>query len=141
MDQFPYPPNRTQEPVKLKGKDVKSTRLSLLEQQGYKCTLCQEPCSEDEAVLDHCHKGGHVRSVLHRGCNAAEGKIMNAMRRYGITNPLTFLEQMIEYQKMHSTNQTGLIHPTHKTPEEKAAAVKARAKKKREAAKKAKQQA
>lgn len=61
---------------------------------------------------------------------------MNAMRRYGIKNPLEFLENMIQYQKTHSENQTGLIHPTFKTPEQKAAATKARAKKRRAAKKK-----
>jgi hypothetical protein len=132
---FPFPPIPT---TKLKGKDVKGTRASLLEKQGYKCTLCQRDCSEEQAVLDHDHKGGHIRSVLHRGCNAAEGKIMNSMRRYGIQNPIEFLENMIKYQKDHATNQTGLIHPLHKTPEEKVAAVKARAKRKRAAAKKPK---
>lgn len=134
---FPYPPI-TPEPVKLKGKDVKSTRASLLEKQGYKCTLCQRECTEEQAVLDHDHKGGHIRSVLHRACNAAEGKIMNSMRRFGIQNPIEFLENMIKYQQDHATNRTGLIHPLHRTPEEKAEAIKVRAKKKRDALKKAK---
>jgi hypothetical protein len=117
--------------VKLKGKDVKTVRASLLEQQGYKCTLCERDCTEEQAVLDHDHKGGHVRSVLHRACNAAEGKIMNSMRRFGIQDPIRFLENMIKYQITHSTNQTNLIHPTHKTPEQKLEASKARAKRKR----------
>lgn len=119
------------EPIKLKAKDIKPTRLSLLEKQNFKCTLCMKQCDDEQAVLDHCHTGGHIRSTLHRSCNAAEGKIMNSMRRFGIKNPLEFLENMIEYQKTHKTNQTNLIHPTHKTPEEKIAATKARAKKKR----------
>ena len=63
---------------------------------------------------------------------------MNSMRRYGIKNPLKFLENMLKYQETHATNQTGLIHPLHKTPEEKVAAVKARAKRKRAAIKKSK---
>lgn len=63
---------------------------------------------------------------------------MNSMRRFGIQNPIDFLESMIEYQKTHTTNQTNLIHPLHKTPEEKAEAVKARAKRKRAASRKPK---
>ena len=118
-------------PAKLKAKDIKATRTLLLEQQGHKCTLCQTLCSEEVAVLDHCHTGGHIRSVLHRGCNAAEGKIMNAMRRYGIKNPLEFLANMVLYQQTHAVNQTNLIHPIHKTPEEKDLARKAKAKRKR----------
>ena len=125
----------TIEPTKLKGKDVKSTRFKMLEAQGYTCALCMTACAEEQAVLDHCHTGGHIRAVLHRGCNAAEGKIMNTMRRYGIKNPLEFLENMITYQKVHATNQTNLIHPTHKTPEQKIEARKAKAKRKRAAQK------
>lgn len=63
---------------------------------------------------------------------------MNSMRRYGIKNPLEFLETMIWYQQHHEMNRTGLIHPTFKTPEEKIVAVKARAKRKRVAIKKSK---
>ena len=63
---------------------------------------------------------------------------MNTMRRYGIKNPLEFLESMIQYQQHHAVNRTGLIHPTYKTPEEKITATKARAKRKRLAAKKLK---
>ena len=125
-------------PIKLKGKDVAGTRRSLLEKQGYKCAICGHDCSEEQAVLDHDHKDGHVREVLHRGCNAVEGKIVNAMRRYAIKDPRAFLEGLLRYHEKHSTNQSGLIHPTHKTPEEKVQRVKARAKKKRVAAKKAK---
>ena len=63
---------------------------------------------------------------------------MNSMRRYGIKNPIEFLENMVKYQRTHAENQTGLIHPTHKTPEQKIEAVKARAKRKRAAIKKSK---
>lgn len=132
---FPYPP----EILKLKGKDVKQTRLLMLERQGYICTLCAQPCADDQAVLDHDHARGHVRSVLHRGCNAAEGKIMNTMRRYGIKNPLEFLKNLILYQETHVQNRTGLIHPTFRTPEQKVEAAKKRAKKKRAELRKLKQ--
>ena len=124
--------------TKLKGKDVKSTRASLLEAQQYKCALCSLECSAEQAVLDHNHKEGYIRAVLHRGCNAVEGKVVNAMRRYAIKDPTAFLLGLVEYHRMHSSNQTKLIHPTFKTPEQRAEASKARAKKKRAALKKAK---
>lgn len=127
-------------PQKLKAKDIAQTRTALLEKQGYVCGICGEPCSEEQAVLDHDHKDGHVRETLHRNCNAVEGKIVNAMRRYAIKNPKAFLEGLVKYHEKHATNQSGLIHPVHKTPEEKAERVKARAKKKRLAIKKAKLQ-
>jgi len=127
-------------PQKLKTKDIASTRRSLLERQQFKCAVCGYECLEEQAVLDHDHKDGHVREALHRGCNAVEGKIVNAMRRYAIKDTRAFLEGLVKYHEKHATNRSGLIHPTHKTPEEKVARVKARAKKKREAIKKTKQQ-
>lgn len=119
------------DPVKLKGKDVKRTRDALLEKQDFKCAICQEPCSTEQAVLDHNHKLGHVRAVLHRTCNSVEGKILGAMRRFGIKNPKDYLLGLVKYHDHHETNQTGLIHPTFKTLEEKVEAVKAKAKRKR----------
>jgi hypothetical protein len=129
-----------QSPVspKLKSKDVKKTRLALLESQGFKCAICQLPCDEEQAVLDHCHKGGWIRAVLHRACNAAEGKVMNSLRRYGIKDPQNFLRELMKYHEVHATNQTGLIHPLHFTPEEKLERSKAKAKKARAKAKAAK---
>lgn len=126
------------EPIKLKGKDVKPTRLRLLEAQGYICSLCKQPCDEEQAVLDHDHAGGHVRSVLHRTCNAVEGKIIGAMRRFGIKDPDAFLVELVQYHKTHKENATGLIHPTHRTPDEKKALAKKRADKKKAAKKAAK---
>ena len=129
-------------PTKLKGKDVKPTRSLLLEKQGFKCAICQQDCSEEQAVLDHDHKGGHVRAVLHRGCNALLGRIENNAPRHGLKLDalIQFLHGAAEYIDVHRENVSGLIHPTHKTPEEKDIARKAKAKRKREALKKAKSQ-
>ncbi len=103
----------------------------MLESQGFTCAICHLPCDEEKAVLDHCHKGGHIRAVLHRGCNAVEGKIVNAMKRYGVKNPIDFLRNLAEYHVYHAENRTGLIHPTHKTEEEKKELAKKRAKRKK----------
>jgi len=128
------------DPVKLKAKDVKSTRLALLEAQGWKCAICHLPCDEEKAVLDHCHKGGHVRAVLHRSCNSLLGKCENNAPRYGmsIEQLIAFLQGAGQYIDVHRTNQTALIHPTHFTPEEKAEKRKVKAKREREKQKKAK---
>ena len=114
--------------VKLQSKLVKSTRLKLLEQQGYTCAICKQPCTEDQAVLDHNHELGFIRAVLHRGCNAFEGKILKMGKRMGIKDVPSFLLGMMEYHTLHSTDQTGLIHPLHFTPEEKLDRRKAKAK-------------
>lgn len=127
----------TQSP-KLKTTGVKPLRAQLLEQQGGRCAICGYECSSDEAVLDHDHKGGHVRAVLHRGCNALLGRVENNAPRHGIRleQLIAFLAGASKYIDDHRENISGWIHPTHFTPEEKAERRKAKAKKAREAAKK-----
>jgi hypothetical protein len=49
-----------------------------------------------------------------------------------------FLHGAAQYLQKHKTNVTGLIHPTHKTPEEQRIARNLKAVKKRAVAKKAK---
>ena len=50
----------------------------LLETQQNKCKLCYrditiEGLGPDRAVVDHCHKDGHVRGILCNECNRALG--------------------------------------------------------------------
>lgn len=113
---------------KLKSTEIKEIRISLLKEQSYCCAICGLSCSEEEAVLDHSHQKeqGWVRGVLHRGCNTAEGKIINTMRRYGIKEYTKFLSGLISYYSEHSENKTGLIHPQFKTLEEKKILAKKR---------------
>lgn len=125
---------------KLKSKEVKTIRQALLAAQGGLCAICKFPCEEEQAVLDHDHKGGHVRAVLHRGCNALLGRVENNAPRHGIRleQLIAFLAGASVYVDVHRTNQTTLIHPTHFTPEEKAERRKKKAKKARDKAKAAK---
>lgn len=114
---------------KLKYTEVSKIRGEWLTQQDHKCLLCSEPIGATEAVLDHCHKSGTVRGVLHRGCNALLGKLENNLARNKIT-PLmlhTFLLNAEDYIQRTSE----LRHPTHCTPEEKKVKAKARAKRKK----------
>lgn len=108
--------------------NIKDTRLELLAKQGNRCALCQEHCSEEEAVLDHCHKGGWIRAVLHRGCNALLGRIENNAPRHGLrlARLESFLAGASAYVRVHSINATGLMHPSHLTAEEKKARLKKR---------------
>lgn len=128
----------TPAPIKLKSKDIKPTRSRLLAEQNYTCALCKQACAEDQAVLDHDHAGGHVRAVLHRTCNAVEGKVIGAMRRFGIKNPDEFLSELVKYHDTHKQNVTGLIHPAHRTPDEKKELAKKRVQRKNKAKKAAK---
>jgi hypothetical protein len=113
---------------KLKASDVAPTRERLLIEQRGVCALCKLPVKLGvDDVLDHCHTTGAVRATLHRGCNALLGKVENNYKRYGVRNLGAFLNNANSYLQKHETNQTGLIHPTHKTDDEKRLARNKRA--------------
>ena len=118
-------------PQRLTYSAVAPTREQLLADQGGKCALCGLPCSSDEAVLDHDHDTGAIRGALHRGCNALLGKVENNHKRYGVKSLPAFLGGATAYLQRHRENRTGLLHPTHKTDEEKRLARNAKARKRR----------
>lgn len=122
--------------TKLKASQVPATRERLLTEQGGRCALCLRVIRRDP-VLDHDHHTGAVRGVLHRGCNALLGKIENNHKRYGIEDLAAFLQGTPAYLQRHRENRTGLLHPTHKTEDEKRLARNARARKARAAKKEA----
>jgi hypothetical protein len=117
---------------KLKQKEIAEFRVAQLFLQKGCCALCKQPIIDD-AVLDHCHKTGRIRAVLHRGCNSMLGKIENNMPRnkMNIDRLDQFANNLIKYLK---DSYADVIHPTHKTAEEKKdAAKKTRARKKAKA--------
>jgi len=123
---------------RLKTTQVKGVRDELLGKQGGKCALCGIKVTKAaDACLDHDHKYGHIRDVLCRNCNGLEGKIYNLLirgqRGQGI---FWFTNQLILYWKRHETAKHGLLHPTHKTDDEKRLKRNAKARARR-AAKKA----
>ena len=71
-----------------------------------------------DAVLDHDHKTGLIRQVLHRGCNSLLGKIENSMprSRVDIRRLEGIAQNLIQYL---TTTHTEIRHPTHRTSEEK----------------------
>lgn len=101
------------------------------------CDLCGLPGVAKDPVLDHCHTTGAVRGTLHRSCNALLGKVENNHARFGMSkgNLPAFLHGAAKYLQKHSTNITGLIHPTHKTEDEKRIARNKKAVQRRAAAK------
>ena len=92
--------------------------------QDGKCPLCGleiDTTIKGEGVLDHDHDTGEIRGVLHRSCNAAEGKISNAAARWGAKSSsysaiIPYLESLVEYLKRPGT---GMMYAMHKTPDEK----------------------
>lgn len=88
------------------------------------CPLCSKPIDtsiKGEGVIDHDHDTGEIRGVLHRSCNAAEGKISNAAARWGAKTSkyediIAYLKSVVKYLESEGT---GFMYPTHKTPDEK----------------------
>ena len=100
------------------------------------CPLCGKPISlqvmgnKSDYVVDHDHETGEIRGVLHRSCNAAEGKVSNAAARWGAKSTkykdiIPWLHRMLDY--LENNEGTGIIYPDHKTPEEREEARKQRA--------------
>lgn len=74
-------------------------------------------------VLDHCHDTGLVRGALPRGINGMEGKVFNAVSRWGgvgdnVDEVIRLLEGLIRYWKQEPLP---FIYPTHLTEAEKKA--------------------
>ena len=114
---------------RLSPKEQAQLREDLLLQQNGICLLCQELIEPGKAVLDHCHKTGQIRAVLHRGCNSMEGIIQNNLARNLISPERlqAILANLISYQKQLKP----ILHSTHRTPEERKERTKKRAKRKK----------
>lgn len=112
---------------RLTQKEIKPYRLAQLERQEGICPLCLTEILPEESALDHCHKTGEVRLVLHRWCNALLGRVENWSKRQGKINNVEFLRNTVAYIE---ASHTDLIHPTHGKPKKRRPKAK-RPKKKR----------
>lgn len=122
---------------RLKQSEIAEWRAAKLIAQGGRCDLCKQPIAPGEDVADHDHSTGFMRAVLHRSCNAALGKVENAIKRTGVRQPAAFLAGAWPYLQKHETpTGTPVLHHTHKTPEEKRLLKNLRARKKRASSKK-----
>lgn len=115
---------------RLTASEVKIYRNARLRDQGGLCLLCGEDLPQDDAVLDHCHAKGVCRGVLHRGCNVLLGKIENGRRLNRLTEKQRF-EQFVGNLLSYLERDLGVLHPTHKTEQEKKLLKNKRARRKR----------
>ena len=115
---------------RIKPKDIKLLREQWLKEQSNKCLLCDELILPGEQVLDHDHKTGQLRGVLHRGCNAYIGALENNQKRNRIT-PVR-LEMILKNFLTYVNDLKPQLHPSHRTLEEKQLRAKTRAKKRRQ---------
>ena len=118
--------------TKLKSKEVREVREALLELQGGVCAISGKAAQVWH--LDHDHKTGAIRGVLASNINMYLGKVENTAARYLISRDELpdVLEKIAKYLRLNNTDQTGLLHPTHFTPDEKKARAKKRRQKKLE---------
>lgn len=123
--------------ARLTHSQIKDVRNNQIVQQRGLCALCGTPGVAGDPVLDHCHTTGAVRGTLHRSCNSLLGKVENNAARFGVKSLSAFLHGCAKYLQVHTTNITGMLHPTHKTADEKRVARNQLAVKKRAKAKKA----
>lgn len=103
---------------KLPQSKVAPARAQMLADQGYRCVLCCELVADDD-VLDHDHKTGHLRGVLHRGCNAMLGHIENNRARNGLSGPRLFRMLMRVEQYLTADYSSNPLHHSHRTAEQK----------------------
>ena len=99
---------------------VKAYREQLLAEQEGLCALCLEGVQPDEAVLDHDHKTGEVRGVLHRGCNAMLGHLENNRPRHKLQQVprfTRFLSRIVEY--IYRRRVDAPLYPTFRNAEQK----------------------
>jgi len=103
--------------MKLKSTEIKPFRLKQLGLQDQCCALCGDHIDIEEAVLDHDHRSGLIRGVLHRGCNSLIGKIENAMprSRVDLGRLSKISDNLIRY--LTADPITDLLHPTYKIKE------------------------
>lgn len=113
--------------TKLKASEVSVYKQELMEAQGYKCPLCGgslKAVAPKNRVLDHDHDTGFCRAVVCRGCNGAEGYIKGVISGYGKAGnskyyQIKWLENLLNYWKLHQKPQTDRLYHKHQTEVEK----------------------
>ena len=121
-------------PNRLRAKDIPVVRTQIAYHQGFMCPICDVELTGKTMCLDHDHTTGAIRGVLCLNCNLIEGKVKNLARRgKRDLSPKEFIQSILRYWEMHSSNPDQRLHPTHLTEEEKRLRrnAKARARRKK----------
>lgn len=97
--------------LRIKPSELKKFRTDQWERQNKICPLCSKEILPEESVMDHDHKNGNVRRVLHRSCNMVEGKILSYCKRSKSDDPVDFLQNLIRYWQTDFSSEPE--HPGH----------------------------
>jgi Recombination endonuclease VII len=108
--------------VRIKHAQIKAITEELLRRQGGLCEICEKEMTQrDGPVLDHDHDTGVLRGVIHRSCNAAEGKVrIKAMWAHKGVGKTNFLIGLGKYLEKHKNNPRNLLHSSWLSKKEKA---------------------
>ena len=118
--------------------EIQICRLKQWVKQGKICPLCQAPIVKENTVLDHDHDTGECRAVLHRGCNALLGKLENGRAINGLTEQEAWEQWLSNVASYIKEAKMGVLHPSHKSEDEKRELRNKRARTKRRRVNKAK---
>jgi hypothetical protein len=104
---------------KLKQADLIAFRMKVWSEQGQRCAITGQKLAFADAVMDHDHKTGECRGVLHRGVNSMLGKIENHRKIAQLTGDADLHRFLIGVVKYLSQARLGVRYPTHRDAEEK----------------------
>jgi len=110
--------------TKIKQSELAKVRQELLVKQNGQCMFCGgnlTGIASRNIVVDHNHDTGIIRGVAHRGCNGAEGKVLNYLKTWGKCKSKVEVVRMMKrlLAFWEKEPKTEYIYPTHKTALEK----------------------
>lgn len=115
---------------KVSRKDLSAIKKELLLKQKAICPICKKSLIRTpprDRVVDHDHKTGVIRAVLHRGCNGMEGKVLGSVTRWRgemrYSEIRKTLLALIDFWDKHQIPQTRYLHPSYKTDSQKRIAA------------------
>lgn len=110
---------------RIKQSEIKTYREQYWRENNGICPICQQTLDLKDAVLDHRHSDGYIRNTIHRFCNTFISHIENNQKRNKIS-PEQLANILANFEIYVNTHRL-VLHPTHRTPEEKALRAKKRA--------------
>lgn len=117
----------------IKQSELKAFRKKQYDAQKGVCPILKKKIAFKDSVLDHIHKkkkgdqpgiddGGLLRGVINRRANAAEGVFLNAYKRKGLEELISFpdfLRNLADYVENKPLADLGIVHPTEVIREKK----------------------